>query len=192
MGSYIPSYWDSQIRAALNGRFSDTTIPVSDPAHDPAHPGESFMGQKRRHHGHENMFDIRPGHRQSLERVAHRLAYSLGLGPVPTNDDARRRWYWLLNPASGILPSTTADKILNALAGAMAPGSGFTSIQFDLTYNTAQVLRYDLNVVDTGNVRKLTLISNQDAILPTPTSVQQPLNPPARGGETAINNVVIP
>jgi len=110
---------------------------------------------------------------------------------LPQND-ARRRWYWLLNAASGILPTATANNIRDALAGALAAASGFTSIQFDLTYNTAQVLRYDLNVVDTGSIRKLTLISNQDVMLPNPTSVQQPLNPTPAGGETAINNANIP
>jgi len=189
MGGYIPSYWDNQIRAALNGRFSDTTIPAGDPAYVHGHT-ESFMGQMMRHHGGENMFDKH--HPQPLERVAHRLHFSLGLGPAPTNNDARRRWYWLLNAASGILPTATANNIRDALAGAMAAASGFTSIQFDLTYNTAQVLRYDLNVVDTGSIRKLTLISNQDVMLPNPTSVQQPLNPTPAGGETAINNANIP
>ena len=87
-----------------------------------------------------------------------------------------------------LLPTTYAT----SLAGALAAASGFTSIQFDLTYNTAQVLRYDLNVVDTGSIRKLTLISNQDVMLPNPTSVQQPLNPTPAGGETAINNANIP
>jgi hypothetical protein len=188
MGGYIPSYWDNQIRAALNGRFSDTAIPAGDPAHD-GH-NESFMGQMRRHHGSENMFNKHAP--QPLERVAHRLTYGLGLGPAPTNDAARRRWYWLLNSASGIMPAVTADKIRDALSGALAARSGITSIQFDLTYNTSQALRYDLNWVDTGSVRKLTLISNQDTMLPDPTPLQQPLNPPPFGGETRINNVNIP
>jgi len=80
MGGYIPSYWDNQIRAALNGRFSDTTIPAGDPAYVHGHT-ESFMGQMMRHHGGENMFDKH--HPQPLERVAHRLHFSLGLGPAP-------------------------------------------------------------------------------------------------------------
>jgi len=54
MGGYIPSYWDNQIRAALNGRFSDTTIPAGDPAYVHGHT-ESFMGpddasSRRREH----------------------------------------------------------------------------------------------------------------------------------------------
>jgi hypothetical protein len=149
------------------------------------------MEQMIRHHGYEHMFDRH--HPKPLERVAHRLAFSLGLGPAPTNDDARRRWYWLLNAGSPFFAgTTTADDIRDAIAGALAAGSGFTSIQFDLTYDTKQAPRYRLNVHDTGTVRKLTLISNQDTALPTPTSLQQPLDPPSAGGETPINNVHIP
>ena len=73
MGSYIPSYWDNQIRAALNGRFSDTTIPATDPAYVPGHAGESFMEQMIRHHGYEHMFDRH--HPKPLEsRTGWRLA----------------------------------------------------------------------------------------------------------------------
>jgi hypothetical protein len=148
------------------------------------------MEQMKRHHAAENMFDkIAP---KPLERVAHRLAHSIGM-PSPADPDARRRWYWLLNTASGIMPSVTADAIRDALSTALAVGSGINSIQFDLDYNTGLRLRYDLDVVDRRSLRKLTLISNLDVILPTPTIPQQPLNPhPSPGGEHPINNVPIP
>jgi hypothetical protein len=187
MGGYIPSYWDHEIRAMLAGRFSDTAIPAGHPAH--AGQNENFMEQMKRHHAVENMFDKTAP--KPLERVAHRLAHSIAK-PSPTNNDARRRWYWLLNSASGILPAATADKIRDAIASALAPTSGIYSIQFDMAYDTKQLLRYDLDVVDTGGVRKLTLISNLDTTLPDPTPAQQPLNPTKGGGEHDINNAPIP
>lgn len=188
MGSYIPSYWDAQIRSALTGRFSDTGIPTGHPAHVPGHT-ETFMEQMKRHHLLEDMFDKTAP--KPLERVAHRLAHSIST-PAPADHDARRRWYWLLNTGSGIMPAPTADKIRDALATALAARSGISSIQFDTHYDTTQHLRYDLDVVDTRGIRKLTLISNLDAILTTPTPAQQPLNPRPSAGEHAINTVVIP
>jgi hypothetical protein len=188
MGGYIPSFWDNQIRAALTGRFSDTGIPPGHAAHVPGH-NENFMEQMKRHHRSENMFDRTAP--KSLERVAHRLAHSIAM-VAPTDTDARRRWYWLLNPASGIMPATTADKIRDAISTALAPNSVISSLQFTVTYNTRQHLRYDLDVVDAEGVRTLILISNLDAMLPTPTPGQQPLNPPRSAGEHPMNNAPVP
>lgn len=189
MGAYIPSAYDDEIRASLTLRFSNINIPPGHPAHVPGH-NETFMGQMKRHHGAENMFDRhRP---KPLDRVAHRLHWSLGGGGVPANGSARLRWYWLLNAASGIMPAATADKIRDAINTALAYGSGIDSIQFYVTYNTAIPLRYDLDVVDSGSVRSLTLVSNQDVQLPNPPGGAQPDPPAPSPPETPINNVLVP
>jgi hypothetical protein len=143
----------------------------------------------RRHHAVENMFDRASP--KALERVAHRLAHSLGR-PVPTDRSARRRWHWLLNAASTIMPPVTADNIRDALSTALTPRSGINSIQFNLRYDSQNPLRYDLQVVDAGSVRTLTLISNKDVVLPDPAPALQPLNPHPGPGEHAINNALVP
>src|SRR6516225_11565463 len=94
----------------LTQRFSNVSIPASHPAHVGGH-NETFIGQLRRHATAERLFDnLHP-----LDRVSHRLAHSLGGGPVPTAGGPRARWHWLLNVASGNLHAATRASICSVL-----------------------------------------------------------------------------
>src|SRR5216684_1653712 len=126
MGGYIKSTDDDAICAMLTERFSDAAISNTHPAHVPGH-AESFIGQLRRHRGSERLFDGL----HALERVSHRLAFSLGGGPVPVTLPPRRRWHWLLNAISTQLSGPTKAAICAVLEQVLQPGSTVDIVTFD-------------------------------------------------------------
>ena len=127
MGAYIKSSDDQAIGDMLTRRFSDAAIPTGHPAHVPGHAGETFIGQLRRHRATERLFYA--GHQ--LERASHRLAHSLGGGPVPATLSARRRWHWLLNAVRAQLPAATRDAIRAVLDQVLQPVSTVDLVTFD-------------------------------------------------------------
>lgn len=198
MGAYIKSQDDKDICTMLSTRFSDAIIPPAHPAHVAAHPRETFVGQLRRHRGGERLFDGR----HALERVSHRLAHSLGGGPVPATKSPRRRWHWLLNTLSVQLPPATNAAICDVLEQVLQPGSTVDLITFDAQVRATASGSFELHpgnshtpqIVQQGgkNVCLMTLDCPQDQQLPNPSPTQQPDPPPSAGPETPINNAHVP
>jgi hypothetical protein len=209
VGSYIKSPDDIDICTMLTTRFSDAVIPLAHPAHDPAHPRETFIGQLRRHRASERLFDGN----HALERVSHRLAHSLGAtpsvpgnyqghGPVPTTLAPRLRWHWLLNTASVQLPALTSAAICDVLDQVLQRGSTVDLVTFDAQVRATASGLFELHpanshmpqvVVQGGkNVCLMVLDCPQDQQLPNPAKNQQPDPPPSSGHETPINNVPVP
>jgi hypothetical protein len=198
VGAYIKSQDDKDICTMLTTRFSDVIIPPTDPAHVPGHPRDTFIGQLRRHRGSERLFDGR----HALGRVSHRLAYSLGGGPVPGTLPPRRRWHWLLNTLSAQLPPATSAAICDVLEQVLQPGSTVDLVTFDAQVQATVSGSFELHpgnshipqvVVQGGkNVCLMMLDCPQDQQLPNPSAIQQPDPPPSPGHETPINNVHVP
>jgi hypothetical protein len=198
VGAYIKSTDDQAICNMLTMRFSDATIPSGHSAHVPGHPGETFIGQLRRHRASERLFD--GGH--PLERVSHRLAHSLGGGPVPATLSPRHRWHWLLNRASAQFPAATRDAICAVLDQVLQRGSTLDLVTFDAQVHATSSGSFELHpgnshtpqVVMQGgkSVCLMTLDCPHDQQLRNPSAGQQPDPPPSPGGETPINNVHVP
>jgi hypothetical protein len=197
VGSYIKSTDDDAICAMLTERFSDAAIPNNHPAHVPSH-SETFIGQLRRHRGSERVFDGA----HPLERVCHRLAFSLGGGPVPNTLPPRRRWNWLLNAGSAQLPAATNAAICAVLDQVLRHGSTVDLVTFDAQVVATQSGLFELHpgnshtpqvvVQNNKNVCLMVLDCPQDQQLPNATPAQQPDPPPSPGHETPINNVPVP
>jgi hypothetical protein len=200
MGAYIKSPYDTEICDMLTARFSDTVIPPTHPAHVPSHAGETFIGQLRRHRGSERLFNGS----HALERVSHRLAYSVNAGPVPATSSARLRWHWLLNAASTQLSAATKAAICDVLEQVLRPGSTVDLVTFNAQVKATASNSFELDpgnsrtpqiVVQGGkNVCLMMLNCPKDQPLPNPGAGQQPDPPPSPGPgqEHAINNVPVP
>jgi hypothetical protein len=198
VGSYIKSSDDGDICSMLTFRFSNTTINSHHPAHVPGH-NETFIGQLRRHRVAERLFDGT----HALERVSHRLAYSVGRGPTPTTMGPRKRWHWLLNAASGQLIPATRNSICTILDQVLQPISTVDYVTFDAQVAHTASGHFEVHpnnptVPQTVLIGGLTvclmvLDCPLDQQLPNPTPAQQPDPPlPDPRGETPINNIHVP
>jgi hypothetical protein len=203
MGGYIKSIDDESICTMLAQRFSDVWIPAGHHAHVPGH-NETFIGQLRRHRTSEQLFDGT----HALERVSHRLAYSLGGGPVnggpvPTTLPPRRRWHWLLNAGSGQLILPTRKSICTVLDLVLQPTSKVDYVVFDAQVGPTTSGAFELHpgnplvpqtvLIGSMTVCMMVLDCPIDQQLPNPTPAQQPDPPTADPrGETPINNVPVP
>jgi hypothetical protein len=196
VGSYIKSLDDVAICTMLTQRFSNVSIPASHPAHVGGH-NETFIGQLRRHATAERLFDnLHP-----LDRVSHRLAMSLGGGPVPTTAGPRVRWHWLLNVASGNLLAPTRTSISSVLDQVLRSTSTVDYVVFDAQVAPTASGSFELHP---GNpsVPQTVLIGGMKVcmmVLDCPADNQlpgdgglQPDPPTNPGGETPINNVNVP
>jgi hypothetical protein len=132
VGSFINSPNDSIILAGLNNRFSD----APDPHAEAANTDKTMIGSVRFQDGKEG--GLLFSKKLNLARLAYRL------GGVPTDQQSRRRWFFLLRR---MLPHDTKVAISAVLEAVMGDPS-IKQVNFNLIHDSSITYEFEL---DPGN-----------------------------------------